>query len=245
MTHEGDSATLGCAAEECNLGTHLFDFLSILEQSAPSRSSHSPFEIVEIFDESDQSIFINLDNVSESDLDSNQVTRTEMHDEFADNRVRLFVRCRRNRCQNTMLLDIDTEHHTNDIKLLPKSRAETGTEVKKRLSNAGANELGSVFFRKLLYLGNNVLREDVFTIRRIRTYVDFVNTEIDGVVGVVHSETDFNGMLALKNEGRYAEIELLTRCQFKDSGVTNLEIWTYPEPCNVASMDTFASLVKS
>jgi len=119
MSHQCNSTTLRSAAKIRNFGSLCLNLIRHLHKSVPSRCPDGPLVIVKIFDNSCQSAFVDLDEVSEPDLYTKEMARTKVHDTLANDGVGLFV-CRGwDGCRDAMFMEIDAEYHSDDIKLLP------------------------------------------------------------------------------------------------------------------------------
>ena len=210
MTHKRNSTTLRCTAEERNFSAHLLNLLGILETSTPSRSADGFSVVIKIFDDPNQTTFIDFDNVPIPDLESYQMTGAKVHNRFTHNRVRLFVGGRYRGCGDPMLMNIDTQHHCDDIEFLPKSRAKVRRKIKERFSYTSTNEFAVVLVGESTGLFKAVLGEHVSSFFGVLWDLNFMNTKVDRIICVMHCEANFDEGFIFEDTGRQPEIHFLS-----------------------------------
>lgn len=223
MTHKCNPSTLGSTTEERNFGSHCLYLVGDLEQSAPSWLSNGIFVIIEAFHDSNKPTLVNFDEISEADLDPDQMTGSEMHNQFTYNGVCLFICSWEHGGVETVFLNIDTQHHGDDVKFFPKRGADIGRKVKERFSNASAHELCTMLFGKASNDFQTVLSKRRFALLRIFGNGNPVNAVVNRVVGVMHRETYFDSILLLEEAGGYAQIQFLLKVSAQDSGGEELQ----------------------
>ena len=129
-----------------------------------------------------------------------------MHDQFTHHRVCLFVRSGRNGSADAMLVHVDAQDHRDDIELFPESRAKGWGKVEKRFPDTSSNELAAMVLGKCFDSLEDMMGELRRALCGVRGDMNFVDTKVDGIVGVVHRKPNFNSRLILENSSRQPDI---------------------------------------
>ena len=82
-------------------------------------------------------------------------------------------------------------------------------ELEKWSPDASANEFATVLLGKQASHCKAVLRENVGAFLWIRGNLNFVDAKVDGIICIVHGETDFDSRLIFKDASGKSEVQLL------------------------------------
>jgi len=123
-----------------------------------------------------------------------------MHDEFADDRISLFIGCRNVGSMHTVFMDIHTQNHGDDIEFSPKRGTKMRREICERLADTSANEFAAVSFGEDAYLMETMFGEHMCGVGRVvQSYMNLMDAKVDRVIGVVHRKTNFNSRFIIQN----------------------------------------------